>query len=244
MALNFPDSPTLNQVYIDTTSGFSYEWDGVVWKSYSAATASNISILDDISGSFNGSTTTFGLTSSGYAVTPVNSQQLDISLGGVIQKPITDYSVNGSDIIFTTAPAAGLNFFGKLLGTALPLNTVADGSVSPPSLDGTKNFIVAGLTVTGIATAQDFNSLSDFNFKENISTVENALDKVLQLRGVKFNWKESGDLSYGIIAQELQNVIPELVHGNDPKTVNYNGIIGVLIEAIKELKERIDNLER
>ena len=96
---------------------------------------------------------------------------------------------------------------------------------------------------SGIVTAQDFDALSDINYKENINTVNNALNKVEQMRGVKFDWKESGLPSYGVIAQELQEVLPELVHGNDPKTVNYNGIIGVLIEAIKELKAEIEELK-
>jgi hypothetical protein len=96
---------------------------------------------------------------------------------------------------------------------------------------------------SGIVTAQDFDALSDINYKENINTVNGALLKVEQLRGVKFDWKESGLPSYGVIAQELEQVLPELVHGNDPKTVNYNGIIGVLIEAIKELKAEIEELK-
>ena len=96
---------------------------------------------------------------------------------------------------------------------------------------------------SGIVTAQDFDALSDIKYKENINTVNNALDKVDHLRGVRFDWKESGLPSYGVIAQELQEVLPELVHGNDPKTVNYNGIIGVLIEAIKELKAEVEELK-
>jgi len=96
---------------------------------------------------------------------------------------------------------------------------------------------------SGIVTATDFDALSDQNYKENVTTVNNALLKVEQLRGVKFDWKESGLPSYGVIAQELEQVLPELVHGNDPKTVNYNGIIGVLIEAIKELKAEVEELK-
>ncbi len=96
---------------------------------------------------------------------------------------------------------------------------------------------------SGIVTAVDFDSLSDINYKENVNTINGALLKVEQLRGVKFDWKESGQPSYGVIAQELEQVLPELVHGNDPKTVNYNGIIGVLIEAIKELKAEIEELK-
>jgi hypothetical protein len=63
------------------------------------------------------------------------------------------------------------------------------------------------------------------------------------LRGVAFDWKESGEPSYGVVAQELEMVLPELVKGSDPKTVNYNGIIGVLIEAIKELRIEIEQLK-
>jgi hypothetical protein len=101
----------------------------------------------------------------------------------------------------------------------------------------------SGIRVTGIVTATDFDALSDENYKENVITVNNALNKVEQLRGVSFDWKDNGRSSYGVIAQELQKVLPELVHGEDPKTVNYNGIIGVLIEAVKELSEEVKELK-
>jgi hypothetical protein len=105
------------------------------------------------------------------------------------------------------------------------------------------NVNASGIRVTGIATAQDFDALSDENYKKNVITVNDALNKVEQLRGVKFDWKESGLPSYGVIAQELEEVLPELVHGDNPKTVNYNGIIGVLIEAIKEQQKQIEELK-
>jgi len=129
MALNFPDSPTLNQVYTDTTSGFSYEWDGVVWKSYTPSSSSKITILDDISGSFNGSTASFPLTASGTSITPANSQQLRVVLGGIVQEPLTDYYVAGSSIIFTTAPAALLDCSIVSLGPAIPVNAPNSGNI-------------------------------------------------------------------------------------------------------------------
>ena len=98
------------------------------------------------------------------------------------------------------------------------------------------------LTVIGNITCTDVNSTSDINLKENIHTVKNALDTISQLRGVTFNWKEDQKPSIGVIAQELQEILPDLVTDGNPKTVNYNGIIGVLIEAIKELKSEIDSL--
>ena len=96
---------------------------------------------------------------------------------------------------------------------------------------------------SGEVTAVDFNSTSDFNLKTNIQTVDNALEIVDNLRGVSFEWKENGKKSYGVIAQELEKVLPELVKGGDPKTVSYSGIIGVLIEAVKELKKEIEELK-
>ena len=129
MALNFPNSPTVGQVYTDTTSGFSYEWDGTVWKSYSPASASNIKILDDISGSFNGSTQTFPLTSSGVSLTPANAQSLIISLGGVVQEPGADYTVSTTNITFTTAPESALSFSGISLGPAVPITYANDGNI-------------------------------------------------------------------------------------------------------------------
>jgi hypothetical protein len=154
MALNFPDSPTLNQVYTDNTSGFSYQWNGTVWISYSSSTASNISQLDNISSSFNGVTTSFALTVASVSVSPVNDAQLIISVGGVMQDPTQDYYISGSNIIFTTAPLSGLTFFGTLLGTALPLNTIADGSVTPVKLStGGPSWNTGGdVVITGTGT--------------------------------------------------------------------------------------------
>ena len=74
----------LNQQYSD--KGFTYKWNGTVWLSVGISTTriSNIQEIDDISSSFNGSTTQFGLAIGGSGVSPVTAQQLLISLGGVI----------------------------------------------------------------------------------------------------------------------------------------------------------------
>ena len=121
MALNFPDSPTLNQVYTDSTSGFSYQWNGTVWISYAAASTGNIRVLDDISGSFNGSQDTFALTSSTIALSPPNPQSVIVNLGGVVQDPSDDYTISGSNIVFSTPPTGGLSFSGVVLGVAVPV---------------------------------------------------------------------------------------------------------------------------
>jgi hypothetical protein len=151
MALNFPDSPTLNQVYTDSTSGFSYQWDGVVWQSYSPPASKNISIIDDISGSFNSSTQTFALAVSGTSLTPANAQQLRVVLGGIVQEPGVDYTVSGSDITFTTPPSALLDCSIVSLGPAVAVSVPGDGTITPAKLStGGPSWNTAGdLTVSG-----------------------------------------------------------------------------------------------
>ena len=159
MTLNFPDTPSTGDIYTDSTSGFSYEWNGTVWISTDPARAANIKELDDISGSFNGSTAAFSLTVSSATIEPVSDAQILISVGGVMQNPTQDYSVSGSTITFSTAPSAGLTFFGVFLGQALSLNTIADGSVTISSLK-------AGTAGVGIqsASAQIGVGITQLNF--------------------------------------------------------------------------------
>ena len=101
----------------------------------------------------------------------------------------------------------------------------------------------SGLVITGVCTATDFDSTSDVKLKTNIVPISDALDKLNQIEGVSFNWKTDNKPALGVIAQEIEKVLPELVHGDDPKTVNYNGIIGLLIEAVKELSDKVEQLE-
>ena len=153
MALDFPNNPGIGSVFTDTTSGFSYEWDGTVWKSYSAASSNNVRIIGDISGSFNGSTQTFALTSSGTAVTPPNAQSLIVNLGGIIQEPTVDYTVSSSNISFTTAPASGLSFSAVLIGPAVPITTIPDGTTTDGTLNVSGNLNVTGGYNIGIQSA-------------------------------------------------------------------------------------------
>jgi hypothetical protein len=86
--------------------------------------------VDDISSSFNGSTTAFTLQVNSQNVSPGSSNNIIVSLGGVVQNPTTDYTINSSTITFSTAPASGLSFFGLVLGQGVDAVEPADGSVS------------------------------------------------------------------------------------------------------------------
>jgi len=104
--------------------------------------------LSDISSGFNGSTTTFTTSvppgTSSYYVTAGSASQLLVSLGGVIQQPDVDYTVGIYSITFTTAPAAGLSFFGVLMGDSLNSGSPADGSVTTSKLAGNLSLGLAG----------------------------------------------------------------------------------------------------
>lgn len=96
------------------------------------------------------------------------------------------------------------------------------------------------LTVQG-----DITSVSDVRTKENIETVENSLDLVSQLRGVWYNKIGKDERKVGVIAQEVEEVLPEVVHtdAEGMKAVDYGKMVGVLIEAIKDLKAEIEELK-
>ena len=181
--LNFPDSPDTGDLYTDSNSGFTYEWNGTVWISKDPSSTSNIKELDNISSSFNGSTTAFTLQVGGVNVVPADVQQLVINIGNVMQNAGDDYTVSGSTITFTTAPAAGLTFFGTILGTKLSLSTVADSTISPASLTTTSNnYVISGLTVdetSGIITAYQFkgdgSQLTGVGYTDNIVTSTDAI---------------------------------------------------------------------
>ena len=105
----------------------------------------------------------------------------------------------------------------------------------------------------GVFTASSdivaYGSPSDVTLKENIKPIKNALDKVEKLQGVTFNWKEAGlanlNEDIGFIAQDVQKVLPELVRENEngKLSLRHQGIVPVLLEAIKELSDKIKALE-
>ena len=98
---------------------------------------------------------------------------------------------------------------------------------------------------TGTMSAVIFTSTSDEKLKANIKTIENPLNKVKQLRGVSYNWKDTGDRSIGLIAQEVESIVPEVVRQTDnKKTIDYSNMIGLLVEAMKEQQIQIEELQK
>ena len=103
--------------------------------------------------------------------------------------------------------------------------------------DGANNSVIGGTM-----TAAGFIYNSDVKLKKNIATIESPLTKILQLRGVTFNWKKDNTPGVGLIAQEVEQVFPELVsEQNGIKSVQYGNLVAPLIEAVKEQQTEIQN---
>jgi hypothetical protein len=145
---------------------------------------------------------------------------------------------NTLNVLGSTVCAAGLTVGGgATAGSGL---TVSNGATISTSGSG------PAVTVRGILSASDVIATSDVRTKENIVTIDSALDKVLKMRGVYFNKKNDQQRRVGVIAQETEEVLPEVVFTDDSddknKSVAYGNIVGLLIEAIKEQQVIIDRL--
>ena len=102
-------------------------------------------------------------------------------------------------------------------------------------------------TLKSYNSAPKTDANTDARLKENVSTIENALDKVDNLRGVNYNMKDSDDAKIGVIAQEVEEILPQVVLTADDemqtKSVDYGKLCAVLIEAVKELKKEVEELK-
>jgi hypothetical protein len=159
-----------------------------------------------------------------------------------------------SAIVLTNATGTASNLTANIANfISVTDDTTTNATRYPIFANGTSGAIVEQVSSTklffnpstGLLTTTDYNSSSDKRLKENIKTVESALDKVIALRGVSFDWKEGGAKAIGLIAQEAEKVIPEIVSQdeNGYLGIKYNNLIGVLIEAIKEQQEQIEDLK-
>jgi hypothetical protein len=156
-----------------------------------------------------------------------NSTISGVSLGSNLNAlTFTDYLTSGGT--YTGATARTVSVAGTSINTG---NTLVARDAS-------------GDFTAGSITATQYTSTSDISLKENVFTIENALEKVLSLRGVEYDRIESGEHQIGVIAQEVEKVVPAVVYGDEIKSVAYANIVALLIEAIKEQQKEIDELKK
>ena len=186
---------------------------------------------------------------------------LDVNLGytanGNSAGTVTNTAGADATIPVATNTVAGL-FTGTEKQKLNGLNTNSDNDTRYLRIDsgagnqtvnstGTTTFN-GPLSVTGaIVASDDVTAFSDISLKENIQVITGALDKVSQLRGVTYNRIDiQGKRQAGVIAQEVETVLPEVVNTNENgiKSVAYGNIVGLLIESIKELKAEVETLKK
>lgn len=122
----------------------------------------------------------------------------------------------------------------------LTLVTTTGGNVNAVNVSSSKLYFTPS---TGQLNATIFNSLSDERNKKNIVVIYNALEIVNKLVGVEYNWTDTEHRGSGLIAQRVEEILPHLVHTNEygMKSLNYDGLIAYLVEAIKELSRKLED---
>jgi hypothetical protein len=130
--------------------------------------------------------------------------------------------------------------FGEFQNTSGNL-IIKSGTTTAATFSGA-NVTFAGTLASGAITSSgDVTAFSDMRLKTDIKTIDNALNRVCDLRGVFFT--KDGEAGTGVIAQEVENILPEVVHSGVYKSVAYGNMVGVLIEAIKELRSQVKSLQ-
>ena len=183
----------------------------------------------------------------------IDGTEIDLSLGDLLIDVAGDIHLDadGADVVFLDG--------GTHMGTLKMANSninldsqVVDKDIIFSGNDGGSAItaLTLDMSAAGAATFNnDVTAFSDARLKENVETIDNALDKVCAMRGVTFNRidNENGERQMGVIAQEIQDIVPEVVKVNDDEdntlSVSYGNLVGVLIESIKELKSEIDELK-
>jgi hypothetical protein len=152
------------------------------------------------------------------------------------------FTNNSGNLIIKSGTTTAATFSGANV-------TIAGTTTSSGNLSTSGTLTVAGtsdlngnIDVAGTITASgDITAFSSEALKDDIRTIDNALNKVTDMRGVYFT--KDGEAGTGVIAEEVETVLPEVVKDGKYKSVAYGNIVGVLIEAVKELKEEVTLLK-
>jgi hypothetical protein len=217
---------------ISGVSTFGNSTTGVKIDGNAGIITSNTGIAITFFGNLSGTASTASFATTAFTLNSRTESQFNVAFA---QTAGISTNVIGGIASVTDLRVTGFSTVGVLTATNIGI-----GTTNPTS----ELFVNGNVFVSGIVTATDYDSASDIRLKENIQKIDNPIDKIIRIEGVTFDWKSNNKSSMGVIAQNIEKVFPQLVHGEDSKTVNYNGIIGLLIECVKTQQEQIDNLNR
>jgi hypothetical protein len=231
--LRFADSDSSNWVAFQAPATIS---SNVTWTLPATDGTSDQVLTTDASGTLSWSSKTIGLSDQTASATTHYPLFTTGSSGNVT-------SVNVSTTKMTYQPSTGTF---RLLGDAVSSN-ITSGALIVTGGVGISRALYVGADVVAYAS-------SDIRLKENISKIDNSLEKLLKISGYQYHWNtiaqemypERTMLDVGVIAQEVQEILPSAVveRADGYLAVNYDKMIPLLIESIKALKEEIEDMKR
>jgi hypothetical protein len=167
---------------------------------------------------------------------------------------VTDFIGIGTNGYVLTSNGTTATWVAQSAGTPIADNTTTN-AIYYPVFATTTTGVLTSATIsssklswnpsTGQMTMVDINVTSDITAKTNVAGIADPLDLLKQISGFSFNWRDTGAKSYGVIAQYIEQILPELV-SNDAqgyKSVKYLPLIAILIESVKKLSDEVDELK-
>lgn len=160
----------------------------------------------------------------------------------------TVYSPDGNNIYFVDSDQVRITGSTMTGNLTVGASSVSGATFTVNNTGGANALVVTGgnVTTSGQFTAtSNVTAYSDVRLKENIETIENALEMVKKMRGITFTTKKDGKKGAGFVAQELQEAFPDVVYEDEVGYLHiaYGNITSVLVNAIKELAEKVERLE-
>lgn len=178
-----------------------------------------------------------------------NFSNLNVELGNVSS------NVGARALLTTTATSNVVVAINEVLTRATSNVAITGGTISGIATLAatTANVTTANIaTINGnvavfsnTVTALDFNSTSDILLKDNIQPIANPLEIINKLAGIEFTWKGTENKSFGLSAQSVEGILPDIVKTRQDgyKGINYNNLIAFLIEAVKDLSGQVQKLK-
>jgi hypothetical protein len=206
-----------------------------------------------------------------FTEAPEVGDQIDVRVLTTTTSVTQISNLSGNAVVSVSDTSATTTILGDLLVTGnatitgnIAANQITNGSsaVQIPTPNGNVNIDVGGfdnvvtvatnlltmvgnISATGDVIATNFNNVSDATLKANITPIENAGQTIDALDGVGYDWINGSGHAYGMIAQKVEEVLPEAVHTdeNGLKSVNYSMVIPFLVETVKELRQDIAEIK-
>lgn len=171
---------------------------------------------------------------SGTNIKTVNGQSM-LGSGNIVVSGVSD-TITGNFEVTGEINANSVHATNAITSE----NITASGHVSCATL-GAGSINTGNITSSGVISAVDFNSTSDARLKTDVQDID-GLELIKKIRPVAFKWQESGSQSYGVLAQELEKVMPELVNVKEDGTygVSYIPMIAMLVDAVQQLSSKLE----